>query len=341
MTFKGWDKVAIQVNNEPYTAIAPIIISASRSTDIPAFHTDWFFNRLHAGYVKWINPFNQKAQYISFSKARVIVFWTKNAQPMIPYLYKLDYRNINYYFTFTINDYEKENLEPNVPPLQQRINTFKELSRIIGKDRVIWRFDPLILTDHITTELLLKKIAHIGRQLKNYTNKLVISFADIECYVKAKRNLKMKAIHYRNFTDEDKKEIAHGLHKLNQDFQFEITTCAETINLTGYGISKNRCIDDQLMIRLFPKDQVLMNFLQHSPPQPDLSSSLKSPLKMPPLTMKDKGQRQACGCIASKDIGQYNTCMHLCTYCYANTSESAVRKNYGRLHGYDSETIIP
>lgn len=115
------EKVIITTDcGEKLEAIAPVIISASRSTDIPAFFSKWFFNRLKKGYCTWINPFNQQKQYISFSKCKVIVLWTKNPEPIIPYLHLLDEMGIHYYFQVTLNDYVNEKLEPNLPPLEKK-----------------------------------------------------------------------------------------------------------------------------------------------------------------------------------------------------------------------------
>ena len=145
-------KITIATHSgETIEAMAPVIISASRSTDIPAFFAKWFINRLEAGYCVWYNPFNQKPSYISFAQCKVVVFWTKNPKPLIPLLYELDERGIRYYFQFTLNDYEKEGFEPNVPSVAQRIETFKELSKLIGKERVIWRFDPFTLIELLVT----------------------------------------------------------------------------------------------------------------------------------------------------------------------------------------------
>src|SRR5574344_3150016 len=136
------DKIFITKDSgELVEATAPIIISASRSTDIPAFYAKWFFNRLAKGYCVWYNPFNQKPMYISFKNCKVIVFWTKNPKPILPYLHELDKRGIHYYFQVTLNDYIKERFEPNVPSVYERVETFKELSSIVGKERIIWRFD--------------------------------------------------------------------------------------------------------------------------------------------------------------------------------------------------------
>jgi DNA repair photolyase len=357
MTFKGWEKTTLvlkndQDNHEFYKsqnpfhvveAIAPVIISASRATDIPAFYADWFIDRFRKGYMKWVNPFNQKEQYISFNKTRVFVFWSKNPKKIIQYLPELDAKNVNYYFLYTLNDYEKENLEPNIPSLENRIKTFIELSEKIGKDKVIWRFDPLLLSDTITIEKLIQKIKNVGDQINKFTQKLVISFVDIRNYKKVQQNLNNSGFSdYREFSEEEKQIFAQKLADLNQNWNLNLYTCAEEIDLTKFGIEKNSCIDYFLLVNLFSYDKELKKFLQ-PPPQTQLSSF--DPKKNAKI-LKDTGQRSECGCIYSKDIGQYNTCMHLCSYCYANHSPSIVRKNYEKytMQTYSekfSDTIIP
>ena len=258
----SWDKIKIKTDNgEEKEGIEPIIISASRSTDIPAWYAEWFINRLNKGYVKWINPFNQQPQYVSFDKTRVVVFWSKNPKPLIPYLDELDKRGINYYFQFTVNDYEDDGLEPRVPPLKERITNFRELSKKIGKEKVIWRFDPLILTDRITVEKLLEKINRVGSEIPNCTEKLVISFADIGIYTKVQRNLEKTGIRYREFDAGSMKKIAEGIQEMNKEWGLKISTCAEKVDLVKYSIEPNRCIDDGLMRRLFSEDKELMKFL--------------------------------------------------------------------------------
>ena len=168
----AWDKVKItRENGEIVDAQAPIILSASRSTDIPAFYADWFFNRLEKGYCAWTNPFNGVQSYVSFEQTRFIVFWSKNPKPLIPYLPMLKQKRIHCYIQFTLNDYEDEGLEKGVPKLAERIDTFKQLVEILGKGHVIWRFDPLVLTDHISVADLLRKIETIGNSLYGYTEK--------------------------------------------------------------------------------------------------------------------------------------------------------------------------
>ena len=144
-------------------AQAPVIVSASRSTDIPAFYADWFFHRLkEAGYSAWTNPFNGVKSFVSYDKCRFILFWSKNPQKLLPHLDELKEKNIGCYIQYTLNDYVEEGLEKGVPSLEGRIDTFKQLVDKLGKGRVIWRFDPLILTDKISLEDLLRKVENIG-----------------------------------------------------------------------------------------------------------------------------------------------------------------------------------
>ncbi len=335
-------------NGEIKPAIAPLIISASRSTDIPAFHSEWLINRLKRGYVSWINPFNPtKQQYISFQEARLIVFWTKNPKPIMQHLSYLDKFGLNYYFQYTLNNYEKEGFEPNVPPLAERVETFIKLSELIGKEKVIWRFDPLLLTEQLTICELIKRIMDIGNQLVSHTNKLVFSFADILSYQKVQHNLIKETTFYNKsnisvaeFTTAQKNEFAKGIHKIVKEWKkinpdFKIASCAEDIDLEKYEITHNKCIDNELIEKLFPTDIKLMELLGV---QKQILFGEKVQTKN--TNLKDKGQRKACGCIISKDIGSYNTCNHLCVYCYANTSPTVVKKNFQAL-GLDSESILP
>lgn len=345
MSFK-WRQIEIQTPHGFEKAIAPIIISASRSTDIPAFYGEWFMNRLKAGYIKWNNPFNiNKPQYVSLRDARVIVFWTKDAAPFEKYLEEIDSIGINYYFSLTLNDYEQEKYEPNIPPLQERINTFKRLSNKIGKDRVIWRFDPLIVTDKLGIKQLLERIKAIGDELAPYTKKLVFSFADIEVYKKVERNMTAHDSSWKSFTKNDMYDFAEGLVKLNKEWQLELATCCEEVDFSKVGIMHNSCIDGDLMLRLFAKDYKLRDFLipghntgtESIPLFETQNNSEKIEINK---LKKDPGQRKICGCIVSKDIGQYNTCPHHCVYCYANFSRDIVNANISLVDN-KSESIIP
>lgn len=347
-----WEDISItRDNGEVVKGKAPVIISASRSTDIPAFFSKWLFSRLEKGYCTWYNPFNKSVPYyVSFKNAKVFVFWSKNPEPIIPFLEKLDARGIHYYFQYTLNDYEKEGIEPGIPKLDKRIETFKKLSGIIGKEKVIWRFDPLILSEEITVRELLKKIWFVGNQIKGCTEKLVFSFADISVYKKVQNSLIRESSKFTKdnlstaeFSEQNIEEFVIGLNKIRNEWSKEgwdiqIATCSEKVDLKKYDIEHNKCIDGELMARLFTKDVDLMYFLSYGK-LPDKSILLFDKQLCGVKSLKDNGQRDECGCIFSKDIGMYDTCKHHCFYCYANTSRNLVEKNH-ILHNLNSESII-
>jgi hypothetical protein len=329
--FTGWEKIPlITAKGDTVNAVAPIILSASRSTDLPAFYAPWFAHRLEQGYSVWVNPFNRRPQYVSFARARVIVFWSKNPRPLMEYLDLVDKHIPQYYFQFTVNDYDREGLEPHVPPLEKRVETFKRLAEKLGPHKVVWRFDPLILTPETPLDVLLHKVRKVGNMLHNHTRRLVFSFADIAEYKKVQNNLNRCGVGWQDFSSETMQTFARELQIMNREWGLELTTCGESIDLSPWGVEHGRCIDDRLMVRLFSGDRKLMAFLGARP-------ALLG--KMEWEYMKDKGQRKECGCIVSKDIGMYNTCPHLCRYCYANTSENAVMKNR-QGHESTSESIV-
>jgi hypothetical protein len=302
-------------------------VSASRSTDIPAFYGDWFMDRLRKGYVRWKNPFGGRDQYVSFQKTRLVVFWSKNPGPFIRHIPELGESRLSYYFLYTLNDYEKEGIEPHLPPLRDRISTFLELSAYLGKGRVVWRADPLFLSDTLNVSDLLEKTRKIGEKIHPYTRRMVISFIDIGKYERVKRNLRSFGVgDVREFTEEEMFEYAEGLARLNRQWRLEISTCGEECDLSPYGISRGQCIGYDIINDEFPGDQDLLAFLHGSTPdnRPDVPGTRERVMHR----LKDPGQRSRCGCIVSKDIGQYNTCPHGCIYCYANSSPGAARKNY-------------
>ena len=321
-----WQRKQIQRDNGTIAeAQAPVIISASRSTDIPAFYADWFFHRRKVGYSAWTNPFNGVKSFVSYEKCRFIVFWSKNPKPLLGHLDELKERNIGCYIQYTLNDYEKEGLEKGVPPLKERIDTFKRLVDQLGQGRVIWRFDPLILTDRISLDDLLQKVENIGDQLSGYTEKLVFSYADIALYKKVKANLEKNHVNYTEWTTAQMEEFAQRLSELNQKWHYQLATCGEKIDIDRYGIQHNKCVDDDLMIRFAYHDKALMDFLGV-----EVKESLFGTEIVKKKDNRDKGQRQFCGCMVSKDIGEYNTCPHLCEYCYANASKEKAQENYNK-----------
>jgi len=331
-----WTRTTVDTPDGRHEAVAPEIISASRSTDIPAFYSEWLMNRLRAGYAKWVNPFNQRPQYVSFARTRVIVFWSKNPAPLIPHLDEIERMGIAYYFQFTVNDYERERLEPRLAPLSSRVKTFAELSDRIGAERVVWRFDPLILAGDLGVGALLGRIARVGDQLARYTSRLVFSFVDVEPYRKVRTRLSRSDLAVREFTVDEVAEAAEGISRLCREWGTPAVTCAEKVDLARYGIGHGKCIDDDLILRITRNDPDLLRLLGRSdgaglPLADGGEPSLKS--------IKDNGQREECGCVVSKDIGQYNTCPHMCLYCYANTSADVVERNWRRSipHG---ESIV-
>lgn len=325
-------------NGEIVSMQVPEIVSASRSTDIPAFYSDWFFHRLRVGYSAWTNPFNGVKSYVSYKNTRFIVFWSKNPFPLLKHLDYLEEKNIGCYIQYSLNDYENEKLELNVPPIQFRIDTFKRLVDKLGDGRVIWRFDPLILTDDISIDVLLSKIECIGDQLQGYTEKLVFSYADILSYRKVKANLEKSHIPFHEWTEPQMFEFAKRLAELNQKWGYTLATCGEKVDLKQYGIEPNHCIDYDLIVRFSHNDEELMDFIGATikrrsynlfgEPEPIPASAVL--LSDDRYVIKDGGQREFCGCMRSKDIGEYNTCAHLCEYCYANANKTIAITNYNK-----------
>lgn len=351
----AWKKEKIVIEDGRLVdAQAPEIVSASRSTDIPAFYSDWFFHRIEKGYSAWTNPFNGVKSYVTFNKTRFIVFWSKNPKRLLDHIDELEKKGIGCYVQFTLNDYENESLELNVPSVSERIETFKALSRRLGKSGVIWRFDPLILTDKIGIDDLLKKIENIGNQIHEYTDKLVFSFADIKNYKKVDNNLKKSSINYHDWQEDEMLRFTEALYEMkkNNRWNLELATCGEKVSLEKYGVKHNNCVDDRLIVKRAWKDDTLMKFLgaeiheientlfgMGSKPDNaiDLDSSHYAVINR---NNRDSGQRPLCGCMVSKDIGQYNTCIHKCEYCYANDNKEIAQRNYeAHVQNAKAETI--
>jgi DNA repair photolyase len=273
-----------------------MILSVSRRTDIPAFYSEWFYNRIKEGYVLVRNPFNPKqVSRILLSPGVIdcIVFWSKNPGRFKD---KLDLlKDYKYYFQFTLNSYDKT-VETFVPDKKELISTFIELSGKIGKERVIWRYDPILLTNKFNKEYHYKWFEYLAERLHNFTNKCIISFMDF--YAKTERNTKELGI--LPFSADDMLEMAEQLSLIAQKYNLALETCSEAMDFSAFNIGHSRCIDDRLISAITGK---LFRF------------------------DKDSNQRENCGCVKSIDIGVYNTCRHNCLYCYANFSKNAVQKN--------------
>lgn len=326
MRWRGWDHVRIDpatgelAGTGGIDAIAPVIISASRSTDIPALYGDWFRDRLKQGYATWTSPWNGRTQAVSFVNARLYVFWSKNPRPFFPVLSSLREQGVSFQILFSLNDYREEGLEPGIPPLDERIRTFQELSSLAGRGRVTWRFDPALLSGSLTVEGLLDRIRFIGDKLAGFTDRLVISFIDIERYPRVKKNLAGSGV--RECSKEEILALARGIAAANEEWGLRIQACGEETDLASYGIGRGGCISYDHLTEEFAADRQLMAFLA-PPADPALVGKRRQELR-------DPGQRSRCGCVVSKDIGRYTTCTHGCRYCYATTSPAMAQKNYRR-----------
>jgi hypothetical protein len=292
-------------------AIAPLIISASRATDIPGLQCDWFMQRFTEGYVEWINPFNRKPQYVSFEKVRVIVFWSKNPAPIIPHLAVFHDRKIRTLFQLTVNDYEAQGYEPGIPPLDERIATVRSLAAAVGAEHLFWRFDPLLLTADCGPEALLEKIRQIGDRIADSVCRLTVSF--FSPYKAALTRMRRRGIIPLAPSDTDLKIIGTGLVALKKKWGIEVVSCAEKYDLSRFGIPPGSCIDPAVIARIARHDPLLADFFPALATVPlfgDRNSELRR-------TCKDPGQRPLCNCMVSKDIGRYDTCSYNCAYCYA------------------------
>lgn len=306
-----WKNETISLyDGTPYEATAPVIVSASRHTDIPAFHAQDFAYSLKRGFAE-IAGYGGVKDYVSFANARVFVFWSKYPKNIIKHLDELDRRGIGYYFTYTMNDYETEKLEPGLPPLEERIKTFVELSERIGSGRMIWRFDPIILTGNTTPEIVVEKIKSIGDRVSPFTRKLVFSFFQQSAYRFVNERLAEEGYYLKEQTSDDKKKIVREIGLLCRSWGIEAATCADGTDYSEFGVGKNKCVDDELMAREFGNDKALMDFLGSSDYESDLFGGAALNYR------KDASQRLHCGCIVSKDIGSYGTCRFGCKYCYA------------------------
>jgi len=313
------EKTIIKIKRTNHEAAAPVIVSAGRATDLPAFFGDWFMKRLRAGYCGKINPYSGKKEYISFANTRLFVFWAKNPEPFIPHLEELDKAGINYYFLYTLNDYEKEGFEPGIPALSKRIKTFIKLSEMTGKKRVCWRFDPILMAPGLTVEKLAGRIETIAKQIAPYTQKLIFSFVDIEKYIKVKNNTEKDKTGIRELTGKEKHQMLKLLVKTADKYNLILSPCAVVSELLTSGIKQGACIDPVLIADAFYDDSELMAYIG--------ANGVLLPEEINYSHLKDKNQRKECMCVQSKDIGEYETCRHCCVYCYAVKSHKQSVEN--------------
>lgn len=281
-----------------------MILFASGRTDIPAFYSNWFINRVKAGFVDVRNPFNQKlVSRIYFSDVDLIMFCSKNPLPMIN---KLKMLKVPVLFHVTITSYGKD-VEPNIPDKRLIIEGVKKLSLVLGIDNVVVRYDPIFLSDKYNVDYHIKAFDKLCKNLNGYVNKIIVSFMDEYKNVRSNKNI----LKYRAFTREDYKKIGEAFSKSAMDNGMSVQTCFEDEDLTQYGFVKGECLSHELAYILTGKKFK--------------SSNVRKEKK--------------CECVQMVDIGDYNSCMHMCKYCYANYDEKAVSSNFER-HDDNSSLLI-
>jgi hypothetical protein len=295
-----------------------MIISASRRTDIPAFYAEWFMNRIRAGFCTVPNPFNQRqVAQVSLrpEDVDVIVFWTRNPRPLLPHLAELDERGYRYYFQYTLMD-NPPPIEAHSPPAQAALQAFAELAQRVGPPRVIWRYDPIVFTSLSPPEFHAETYARLAQALRGCTARSVISLFDP--YPKARQRLEAMAQQGAALLPFDPAEpwfgpFIAGLAQAAGENGMEIVSCAEQLDQRPYGVRPGKCVDDEYIRRVFGLD------VTHK---------------------KDPGQRKACGCVTSKDIGAYDTCLFGCAYCYATTSFARAKRRR-QAHDPHAPSLIP
>ena len=281
-----------------------MILNVSGRTDIIAFYTEWLMNRLEKGFVDVRNPFNPKmVSRIMMEDVDLLFFCTKNP---IPILDKIKDIKQKVYFHITLTPYKKD-IEPNLPSKKEIIEATKKLSKIIGKENIVIRYDPILINDKYTVKYHIKAFDKVCTLLDGYTNKILISF--IDDYKNVRKNYKV--LKYRKLTEEDYKEIGTSFSKIAKEHNIVVHTCAEKRNLTEYGFIEDECMSKELAFKLTGKIYKKWNARKNVP----------------------------CKCIEMADIGVYNSCKHFCKYCYANFDEKQVISNYSK-HNPKSSLLI-
>ncbi len=292
-----------------------MILSVVQRTAIPAFYSEWFMNRLKEEYVLVRNPFND--QYLSKipltnQNIDAIIFLTKNFRPMLKHVDELIDRDIFFIVQHTITPYH-DDIEQKVFNKKKIIETIKELRNRIGKNRIILRYDPIIITSRYTIDYHVKAFEKILSELHDSIHHVYISFLDL--YDKVKMN--MKDVDYIPFTTDLMRDVSVALVEVANRYGVEVETCAESIDLSDIGISHGRCIDASFIEELTGSELVMSKQTKH-------------------LEAK---HRTICDCHKHIDIGEYNTCLYGCKYCYANTSLDEAKLKYSK-HDPNSPLLI-
>ncbi|MCI9146400.1 MAG: DUF1848 domain-containing protein [Eubacterium sp.] len=283
-----------------------MILQTGMRTDIPAFYSQWFINRIKAGYVLVRNPYNPSSvtRYeINPDVVDLIAFCTKKPAPMLKYMDVL--KPYGQYWFVTITPYGKE-IEPNVPDKRQVLEDFKTLSKFVGVDSIGWRYDPIFINDKYSIDFHIETFEQMARELSGYTKTCIISFIDL--YKKVIKNFPQACM----VEKEKRLKIGKAFAEIGRQYDITIKACAEGDELAPYGVDCSGCLTQEVY-----------------------ETVLHTKLDMP----KIKGQRNECACFFGNDIGAYDTCRHFCKYCYANTDYKAVLSN-SKLHNPDSPFLI-
>ena len=280
-----------------------MILNVSGRTDVVAFYTDWFMNRYREGFVDVRNPFNEKlVSRIYFEDVDAIMFCTKNPIPIVKCLKEIKKPIL---FHVTITPYKKE-IENNVIDKTKIIEAVKKISNIVGIDNLYIRYDPIFINDEFDVEKHIECFSKMAQSLKGYTNNCTISFLDL--YEKVKRN----APDLRTLTQDEQIRIAKAFAKIGKENNMTTHSCCEKTFLSEYGLKCNGCMSQEIVER-------------------SIGCTLEPP--------KRKNIRQECNCLMGNDIGTYNTCGHLCRYCYANANKKLVIENM-KKHNENSPFLI-
>ena len=276
-----------------------MILSVSRRTDIPAFYAEWFLRRVGEGHVMVRNPVNKRmVSRIPLDPGLVdwIVFWTKDPRPLVERLDRVRERyGEKFHFQYTLTPYDST-LEPSVPPLERRIDALQKLSDLLGPDRVVWRYDPVVFSSAMDLDFHRRRFEELAERIAPHTRRCVASLLDL--YGKTGRNL--AGLDVRPPSTGEGRQILSHMAQVLARWDVAVETCSEAEDFGGCGVGRGKCVDDRLISRL---------------------------LGVPWSAAKDKGQRPECGCVPSIDIGAYDTCPHGCRYCYANSGDASVRRS--------------
>lgn len=283
-----------------------MIINTGQRTDIPAFFSQWFANRLKAGFVLVRNPYNPKSviRYrLTPDVVDLVGFCTKNPAPMLPYMDLLE--PFGQWWYVTITPYGKD-IEPNVPDKLKVLESFRQLSEIIGADRMGWRYDPIFISEEWPAERHIKAFEYMARTLEGYTHTAVISFIDL--YEKTRKNFP----EVQGVPDDERLRLGKAFVEIASRYGMTVRPCAEGTALARFGADCSGCMTVAMYEKALRKNLIVPRFAP---------------------------ARKECACYLGCDIGAYNTCGHLCRYCYANYDAAAVRHNM-KLHDPESPLLI-